>query len=192
MRLAELAGQQTKGLLLIRLEESWKTGASDRRLWSSAIAADARLATFLENGVAQGSIPRRDLHCRRRQPDPGLLHTLQPGISSARTPASRKRLLALGPLGSDPTHLLARAGLRDPHPHRPPRGPAPHLHHPGAGVDGPAPRFSPARPAVDRRRQPDSSLRFAAIRLSAGGLRLAQPEPHRGGHRPHPSRRGRP
>ena len=52
-RLAELAAQQTKGLLLIRLEESWKTGASDRRLWSSALAADARLATFLENSVAQ-------------------------------------------------------------------------------------------------------------------------------------------
>jgi signal transduction histidine kinase len=53
LRLAELAAQQTKGLLLIRLEESWKTGASDRRLWSSAIAADPRLATFLENSVAQ-------------------------------------------------------------------------------------------------------------------------------------------
>jgi len=53
LRLAELAGQQTKGLLLIRLEESWKTGAADRRLWSSAIAADARLASFLENSVAQ-------------------------------------------------------------------------------------------------------------------------------------------
>jgi len=52
-RLAELAAQQTKGLLLIRLEESWKTGASDRRLWSSALAVDARLATFLENSVAQ-------------------------------------------------------------------------------------------------------------------------------------------
>src|ERR1035438_3375163 len=53
LRLAELAAQQTKGLLLIRLEESWKTGAADRPLWSSAIAADARLATFLENSVAQ-------------------------------------------------------------------------------------------------------------------------------------------
>jgi hypothetical protein len=53
LRLAELAAQQTKGLLLIRLEESWKTGAADRRLWSSAIAADALLATFLENSVAQ-------------------------------------------------------------------------------------------------------------------------------------------
>src|ERR1035441_6262397 len=52
-RLAEFAAQQTKGLLLIRLEESWKTGASDRRRWSSALAADARLATFLENSVAQ-------------------------------------------------------------------------------------------------------------------------------------------
>src|ERR1039458_1058751 len=52
-RLAASAGQQTKGLLLIRLEESWKTGASDRRRWSSALAADARLATFLENSVAQ-------------------------------------------------------------------------------------------------------------------------------------------
>src|ERR1017187_5239471 len=51
--LNEFAAQQTKGLLLIRLEESWKTGASDRRRWSSALAADARLATFLENSVAQ-------------------------------------------------------------------------------------------------------------------------------------------
>ncbi len=53
VRLAELAGQQAKGLLLIRLEESWKTGASDRPLWSSAIAADSKLATFLEGSVAQ-------------------------------------------------------------------------------------------------------------------------------------------
>ena len=53
LRLAELAGQQTKGLLLLRLEESWKTGASDRRFWPAAIAADARLAPFLENSVAQ-------------------------------------------------------------------------------------------------------------------------------------------
>ena len=53
LRLAELAGQQAKGLLLIRLEESSKIGASDRRLWSSTIAGDARLITFLENGVAQ-------------------------------------------------------------------------------------------------------------------------------------------
>src|SRR5512141_1419393 len=53
LRLAELAAQQTKGLLLIRLEESWNTGASDPGRWSSGIAADTRLATFLENSVAQ-------------------------------------------------------------------------------------------------------------------------------------------
>jgi signal transduction histidine kinase len=53
LRLAELAAQQTKGLLLIRLEESGKTGAADRLLWFSAIAADTRLATFLANSVAQ-------------------------------------------------------------------------------------------------------------------------------------------
>ena len=53
LRLAELAAQQTKELLLIRLEEAWKSGAAERRLWSPAIAADTRLATFLENSVAQ-------------------------------------------------------------------------------------------------------------------------------------------
>jgi hypothetical protein len=53
LRLAELSAQQTKGLLLIRLEESWKTGASDRQYWASAVAADARLAAFLESSVAQ-------------------------------------------------------------------------------------------------------------------------------------------
>ena len=53
LRIAELAAEQTKGLLLIRLEESWKTGGSDRSLWSSAIAADAPMASFLENSVAR-------------------------------------------------------------------------------------------------------------------------------------------
>ena len=51
LRLAELAAQQTKGLLLIRLEESWKTGASDRRRWSSVIAKDAGLL-FMNGGNA--------------------------------------------------------------------------------------------------------------------------------------------
>lgn len=53
MRLTEMAAQQTKELLLLRLEESWKGGASDRGLWSEAIAMDPRLAAFLKNSVAQ-------------------------------------------------------------------------------------------------------------------------------------------
>lgn len=97
VHLAELAGQQAKGLLLIRLEESWKTGASDRRRWSSVIAADTRLATFLENGVAQA---------------PSLLEISIAGdddrilVSSTRSSAgaplreqpSLRALLAMGPL----------------------------------------------------------------------------------------------
>src|ERR1039457_3479720 len=56
-RLAEFAAQQTKGLLLIRLEESWKTGASDRRRWASPLAPAARLAPFPETSIAHAPSP---------------------------------------------------------------------------------------------------------------------------------------
>lgn len=108
LRLAELAAQQTKGLLLIRLEESWKTGASDRRRWSSVIAADAGLATFLENSVAQA---------------PSLVEISIAGddnrilVSSTRTNSgsalreyqSLRALLALGPF-----HRIQRVFARGP------------------------------------------------------------------------------
>jgi signal transduction histidine kinase len=108
LRLAELAAQQTKGLLLIRLEESWKTGASDRRRWSSVIAKDAGLATFLENSVAQA---------------PSLVEISIAGednrilVSSTRTNSgtalreyqSLRALLALGPF-----HRIQRVFARGP------------------------------------------------------------------------------
>jgi signal transduction histidine kinase len=124
LRLAELAAQQTKGLLLIRLEESWKTGASDRRRWSSVIANDAGLATFLENSVAQA---------------PSLVEISIAGednrilVSSTRTNSgtalreyqSLRALLALGPIhriqrvfahGPDYEIRIPIGLLDDPHP----------------------------------------------------------------------------
>ncbi len=97
MRLAELAGQQTKGLILIRLEESWKTGASNRGLWASAIAADGRLATLLENSVAQApslveiSIAGEDNRIL-------VSSTRSNSGSMLREHPSLRSLLALGPL----------------------------------------------------------------------------------------------
>ena len=123
-RLAELAAQQTKGLLLIRLEESWKTGASDRRHWSSALAADARLATFLENSVAQApslveiSIAGDDSRIL-------VSSTRSNSGSPMREYQSLRALLALGPMnrirrvfarGPDCEIRIPIGLLDDPHP----------------------------------------------------------------------------
>ena len=51
--LASLALQQTKELLLIRLEEAAQGGAANREGWTKAIAEDQRLTTYLVNSVAQ-------------------------------------------------------------------------------------------------------------------------------------------
>lgn len=59
-RLADLAAQQTKELLLLRLEDYWKAApepprddAGRRRLWTAGVAADPRLGGLLESSVAQ-------------------------------------------------------------------------------------------------------------------------------------------
>ncbi len=51
--LAQLALQQTKEVLLIRLEEASRSGAATREKWVEAIAGDQRLANYLVNSVAQ-------------------------------------------------------------------------------------------------------------------------------------------
>src|SRR5262249_11655854 len=97
LRLAELAAQQTKELLLIRLEELWKSGASDRPHLLEAVGSDARLATFLENSVAQAPSL---IEISIAGPDNRIL------VSSTRSSAgdplrerqSLRSLLALGPL----------------------------------------------------------------------------------------------
>lgn len=54
-RMAEFAIQQTKEVLLLRLEDASKQGAGSREAWKAAIADDKRLAQMLVNGVAQSS-----------------------------------------------------------------------------------------------------------------------------------------
>ncbi|WP_321478189.1 ATP-binding protein [uncultured Paludibaculum sp.] len=56
LHLTEMAAQQTKELLLLRLEESWKGGAADRSLWAKSVAEDTRLAAFLQNSVVQAPL----------------------------------------------------------------------------------------------------------------------------------------
>lgn len=124
VRLAEFATQQSKEFLLIRLEDSWKAGASDSRLWSSSIAADARLAAFLENSVAQApslveiSIAGADNRIL-------VSSTRANSGSSLREHPSLRALLALGPLdrvqrvfahGPDYEVRLPIGLLDDPHP----------------------------------------------------------------------------
>lgn len=67
-RVVEFAAQQTKAVLLLRLEESARLGAAGREKWSEALAADRRLEQVLVNSVAQGpplveiSVARDDGH----------------------------------------------------------------------------------------------------------------------------------
>ncbi len=51
--LAELALQQTKERLLLRLEQSSKDGVATRDGWAAAIADDPRIASYLVNSLAQ-------------------------------------------------------------------------------------------------------------------------------------------
>ncbi|MDX1982595.1 MAG: ATP-binding protein [Bryobacteraceae bacterium] len=53
-QLTEFAGQQVKGVLLLRLEEAARQGAAGRDKWIEAIAADQRLQQVLVNSVAPG------------------------------------------------------------------------------------------------------------------------------------------
>jgi signal transduction histidine kinase len=93
VRLAELAAQQTKELLLWRLEESGK----GRAAWFETVAEDQRLGSFLENTVAQGpslievSIARDDGRVL-------LSSTRTSAGSRMRARQALRDLLAAGPL----------------------------------------------------------------------------------------------
>lgn len=97
MRLTEMAAQQTKDLLLLRLEESFQNGASRRDQWFDAVANDQRLAAFLKNSVAQApslveiSIAGPDEHILTSSihSDAGRILPIRPTL---------RELLALGPI----------------------------------------------------------------------------------------------
>jgi signal transduction histidine kinase len=93
LRLAELAAQQTKELLLLRLEENTK----GRAAWFDAVTEDERLGSFLENTVAQApslievSIARDDGRV--------LLSSTRSSAGSRMRPRKALRdVLALGPV----------------------------------------------------------------------------------------------
>lgn len=97
MRLTEMAAQQTKDLLLLRLEESFQRGAANRADWIQAVKDDQRLAAFLKNSVAQAPAL---VEISIAGPDSYILassiHTDAGRILPARP--TLRELLALGPI----------------------------------------------------------------------------------------------
>jgi len=180
--LAELAAQQTQGILLIRLEESWKTGASDRRLGRppsqqirpchfSSKTAWRKAPSLVEISIAGDG--NRILVSSTRSNSGSPLREYQ----------SLARALALGPV-----QRIRRVFARGPD----------YVSHPIGLLDDPHPIFTiqvlvstvllrdSLQPGLQWIGAASVSALFglAFMHFVARRIRLAQPSPCRRGHRP--------